>query len=240
MRLNVLSIRSKSKTISLRPTAKPWTINRRLTSTAGLLQPVRKPPMRWFVCNRLQAALKMDASDKNIEAANSEITNPIVTALRQQYLELSRRESEWAARFGQNHLAVVNLRNRMQEIRQSIYEELKLSASRAKSDYEAANQRQNGLENQLAAAGKEPQSQTQAKITLTRLESTAVGYRNLYNNFLQRYMGSTQQTDFPIAQARVISPALPPLVRSKPKSILIFCIEHFCRRRTRFWAWSVA
>lgn len=177
--------------------------------------------------NRLQAALKLDPSDKDVDAAISEVTNPAVTTLRQQYMELARREGEWSARFGRDHLAVVNLRNRMQEIRQSIFDELRLSTDRAKNDYEAAKQRQSVLENQLASIAKEPQALTQAKTTLRGLESTATGYRNLYNNFLQRYMGSTQQAAFPIAEARVISPALPPLKRSKPKVGLVLALSLF-------------
>lgn len=177
--------------------------------------------------DRLQASLSLDPSDKNIDAVISEITNPIVTTLRQQYLELARRESEWSARFGRDHLAVVNLRNRMQEIRQSIFEELRLSADRAKNDYETAKQRQNALETQLANIVKAPQSLTQAKITLRGLESTATGYRNLYNSFLQRYMGSTQQADFPISEAQVISPALPPLHKSAPKTAIILALSIF-------------
>ena len=164
----------------------------------------------------------------------------MVTTLRQQYLELARREAEWSTRFGRDHLAVVNLRNRMQEIRQSIFDEVRLSADRAKNDYEAAKQRQSSLENQLAAIAKEPQSLTQAKITLRGLESTAAGYRSLYDSFLQRYMGSTQQVAFPAPGARVISPALPPLYKSKPKAILVLCIEHFCWRCGRHRSWSPA
>jgi len=175
--------------------------------------------------NRLQGTLNLDPSDKNIDAAISEITNPIVTSLRQQYLELVRRESEWSSRFGRDHLAVVNLRNRIQEIRQSIFEELRLAADRAKNDYEAAKQRQNTLENQLATIAREPQSQTQAKITLRGLENTAAGYHDLYGSFLQRYMGSTQQADFPVTEARVISPALPPAKKSKPKAALVIAIS---------------
>ena len=63
--------------------------------------------------NRLQAIVSGGPSDTNVDGAISEINNPIVTTLRQQYLELARRESEWSARYGKDHLAVVNLRNRM-------------------------------------------------------------------------------------------------------------------------------
>ena len=84
------------------------------------------------------------------EGAISEINSPIATALRQQYLELARRESEWSARFGKDHLAVVSLRNRMQEIRNSLFEELRQAAETTKNDYEIAKQREAEIEKQLA------------------------------------------------------------------------------------------
>ena len=145
--------------------------------------------------------------------------------LRQQYLELARRESEWSARFGKDHLAVVNLRNRMQEIRNSLFDELRQAAETAKNDYEIAKQRQEEIEKQLANTVAQSRSTSQAQVTLSGLESTAAAYRKLYDSFLQQYMGSTQQATFPITEARVISAASPPLQKSKPKTILVLALS---------------
>ena len=59
---------------------------------------------------------------------------------------------------------------------------------------------------------------------MRELETNAKGYRNLYESFLQRYMGSVQQESFPMSEARVISPAAPPQSKSKPKSGLILAL----------------
>ena len=61
--------------------------------------------------DRLQTILRLGPSNPNVDGVISDVSSPIVTALRQQYLELARRESEWSGRFGHDHLAVVNLRN---------------------------------------------------------------------------------------------------------------------------------
>ena len=175
--------------------------------------------------NRLQAILRLGPSDTSIEGAIPDINNPIATNLRQQYLELARRESEWSARFGKDHLAVVNLRNRMQEIRTSLFEEVRRAAETAKNDYETAKQRQEEIEKQLANTVAQSQSTSQVQVTLSGLEGAAAGYRKLYDSFLQNYMGSTQQATFPITEARVISTASPPLQRSKPKTILVLALS---------------
>ena len=155
------------------------------------------------------------------------LTSPIITTLRQQYLELARRESEYSARFGADHLSVVNLRTRMQELRSSIFDEVRRLAETTRSDYNVAKQREQDLEKQLADAVAQSRETNSAEVTLRELESKAKNYRTLYGTFLQRYMGSTQQETFPISEARVIYPAFPPDTKSKPKTMLILALAFF-------------
>jgi polysaccharide biosynthesis transport protein len=175
--------------------------------------------------NRLQSMVLLGTSDTHIDGAISEITSPIATNLRQQYLELARRESEWSVRYGKDHLAVVNLRNRMQEIRNSLFDELRQSAETAKNDYEIAKQRQEEIEKQLAKIVALSRSTSQVQITLAGLDSAATASRKFYESFLQQYMGSTQQATLPITEARVISVASPPSEKSKPKNILVLALS---------------
>jgi polysaccharide biosynthesis transport protein len=174
--------------------------------------------------NRLQSIVRLGPSDTHLEGAISEINSPIATTLRQQYLELGRRESEWSVRYGKDHLAVVNLRNRMQEIRNSLFDELRQTAETAKNDYEIAKQREEEVGRQLAKTVAQTRSTSQTQITLAGLESAANAARKLYDSFLQQYMGSTQQATFPITDARIISTASPPLNKSKPKSVIVLAL----------------
>ena len=163
--------------------------------------------------------------DPSIFAPISEILgSPVITALRQQYLELARREADFSRRFGHDHLAVVSLRSRMRDIRTSILDEVRRYAETSKSDYEVAKQRQDDLEKQLAQAIAQSRTTDSASLTMRELQDSAKGYRSLYENFLQRYMGSAQQESFPIADARIISPASVPQSKSKPKTGLIIAL----------------
>ncbi|WP_407119876.1 Wzz/FepE/Etk N-terminal domain-containing protein [Bradyrhizobium sp. STM 3561] len=149
------------------------------------------------------------------------MNSSIITALRQQYLEMSRREAELSARVGRDHLAVVNVRNRMREFRISIFEEVKRLAGISQSEFELAKQRQQEIEKQLAQAVSQSRSTNSAELTIKDLESRAKGLRSLYETFLQRYVGSAQQETFPISETRVIFPASPPPSKSKPKTIRV-------------------
>jgi succinoglycan biosynthesis transport protein ExoP len=179
--------------------------------------------------NRFETILASNSADSasigSLDASGADaLANPIINTLRQQYLEYARRESEWSARFGRDHLAVVNLRTRMRGIRTSILDEVRRLAETSRSEFEMAKQRQQEIEKQLAVAVSQSRTTNSAELTMRELETSAKGYRNLYESFLQRFMGSVQQESFPISEARVISPASPPQSKSKPKTGLILAL----------------
>jgi succinoglycan biosynthesis transport protein ExoP len=156
-----------------------------------------------------------------VATVSESLQNPVITQLRQQYLDLAQREALYTNRYGNNHLAVINLRSRMQEIRRSIVDELNQIAGAYKSDYDIAEAREKSLEQNLNATVSGSQTANKAQIELRQLESTAQNYRALYDSLQQRYMDSVQQQSLPTTEARVITRASPPSQKSSPKSLLI-------------------
>lgn len=145
----------------------------------------------------------------------------IINRLRQDYLDLSKREREWAARYGEDHGATKNLRNQMTEIQRSIDLELARLEEIFKSNLEIAQSRQRSLEEALEAQVLRSGETMQAQVKLRELESAANSYRSLYDTFLQRYTQAVQQQSFPVTEARVITPATPPQLKSAPKGSVI-------------------
>ena len=181
--------------------------------------------------DRVEAVLRSNSPEATVAATVADtLKNDVIIKLRTQYLEMSRREVDWATRYGVNHLAVVNLRNQMQELQNSIRDELKRIAEGYKSDFEIAKQREASVQKQLDEAVALSQVTGKAQVTLRDLESSAQSYRALYDNFLQRYMESVQQQSFPITEARVISAASRPLAPSNPRTSadLDACRGHRC------------
>jgi polysaccharide biosynthesis transport protein len=157
-----------------------------------------------------------------LDAGPDSLTSPIINSLRQQYFELSRRAGEWAAKFGPDHQAVVLLRMKMGELRKAIFEEVKRLAEASRSELDVAKQRQQDIEKQLNDVVSQSRSTSSAELTIRELESRAKESRSLYDSLLQRYMGSLD--NFPMAEARVIAPALPPQTKSKPRTALVLAI----------------
>jgi len=149
------------------------------------------------------------------------LQSQIINGLRQQYLDFSRREAEWSTRYGHDHLAVVNLRNRVRDTRTSILEEVRRLAESSRNEFEAAQQRLQEQEKQLAQAVSQSRVTNSAELTIRELESRAKSLRALYETFLQHYMGSAQQETFPISETRVIFPASAAQTRSKPKTKVV-------------------
>ena len=175
--------------------------------------------------DRVQAVLLNNSPEATVTATVADtLKSEVISKLRSQYLELSRREADWTVRYGANHLAVVNVRNQMREMQNSIRNELQRIAETYKSDVEIDQQHEESVQKQLDRAVAQSQVSNEAQVALRELESNAQTYRALYDNFLQRYMESVQQQSFPITDARVISAATRPLSKSNPRTNLILML----------------
>jgi succinoglycan biosynthesis transport protein ExoP len=134
-----------------------------------------------------------------------------IAKLHAQLSDLTARESDWSAKFGSSHLAVVNLRTQMAQIRSAMLDELRRVAEASKSDYDLALQKEKNLETQVAQAVSRSETSNRAQVTLRELESAATATRELYDNLNKRYMESVEQKSFPVTEARVITRAVRPL-----------------------------
>ena len=174
--------------------------------------------------DRIQSVLRSDTPDAIGATVTDTLKSEIVSKLRSQYLDLAARESDWSVKYGHDHLAVVNVRNQMRELQNSIFQELRRLGETYKSDYEIAKKREEGLRSELDRAVAQSQVTDEKSVTLRELQSTAQTYKTIYDNFLQRYMEAVQQQSFPITEARLISTATRPLFKSNPRTRLILMI----------------
>ncbi|HEY1579296.1 MAG TPA: polysaccharide biosynthesis tyrosine autokinase [Terracidiphilus sp.] len=177
---------------------------------------------------RIEQVLKRDAPDATMDATVTDsLHSEVINRLRTNYLDLAAKEAIWTARYGADHLATVNLRTQMTELRRSIIDELGRIAQGYKSDYEIAKSRVEGLEQSLKSLITNSQVTNRDRLGLRDLESTAKVYHTLYDNFLQRYMEAIQQQSFPITEARVISSAAAPEHKSGPLTFVVLGIAAF-------------
>lgn len=149
------------------------------------------------------------------------LRSEVITRLRSQYLDLNSRYADLAARYGKDHQAVANIRNQMNEITKSARDELGRVAEGTKSDYEIALARENSLQASLQTLVSQAGETSKKQVALRDLESSAQTYRNLYDNFLQKFEETTQEQTFPINNARILSPAPMPDKPSWPRGGIV-------------------
>lgn len=153
------------------------------------------------------------------------LANPVINDLRTKYLDASRRMSELEHKLGPSHIAVVNLKNAMEEINTLLFQELGRIAETYRSDYEVAAARETSLAENLARQQNIAVAANDSQVQLRQLEQKAESYKTLYQTFLQRYQETAQQESFPLTDAHVISSASRPLEPSHPRTPLVLAIS---------------
>jgi len=178
--------------------------------------------------DRIDAALNDPANTNIINAtADEALSNQLIVKLRTQYLDLTTREAELSEKYGNDHLAVVSVRDNMRRIRASILSELRRLREAYKSDYEFAQQSEELIKKQLQGAIAESHSTNEAQVKLANLETSAATFKTLYDNFVRRYAEASEQQSFPYTEARLVTEAVPPVKRTYHKSLLIVAMTPF-------------
>jgi succinoglycan biosynthesis transport protein ExoP len=154
--------------------------------------------------DRINEIMKQDIPDAGTAET---LSSGVIGGLRSRYLDLASREHIFSERYGANHLAVVNVRTQMAELRRSMADELNRIAQSQKSDYEIAKARVQAIKMDLDGLISKSQLINRDRIGLSDLETKAKIYHSIYDTFLNRYMETTQQQSFPVTDAHVITKA---------------------------------
>ena len=176
--------------------------------------------------DRIEAVLRMDSPDASGDATVSDaLSSPIITKLRQEYLALVNTEADYSARYGKNHLATINLRDKIRNTLTSISSELRRLAETSKSEYLIAKKQQDNIERELASSVSQSQTTNRAQVSLRDLVSAAQSSRSLHGLFQQRFLESTQQQSFLFNEVRVIEPATVANQKRSPKTMKILALS---------------
>ncbi|SFG45410.1 polysaccharide biosynthesis tyrosine autokinase [Methylobacterium gossipiicola] len=170
---------------------------------------------------RLQAVVNAgDPDAAPADLLNSEVYND----LRQRAITASKRLAEVAPRLGDDHPAVANLRTEEQNIRRLLLAELTRALQGFRSAVDMARAREQTLSNGLAEITGETAVSNTAQVQLRELEREASSNKTIYESFLERYKSALQRESFPVTEARILSEASPPRLKSHPKSLLILIL----------------
>jgi polysaccharide biosynthesis transport protein len=156
------------------------------------------------------------------------LSNPVITKLRQQFLDDQNKESEWSARYGVDHQAARNLRAEMAALQRAIWDEISRIAESYKSEVQIAKAQEDSIEKRMTDVFQQSATTRQSQVRLRELETAANTYRNIYETFLSRFTQSVQQQSFPSTEARVVTYATRPVGPSSPKKSLTLALATLC------------
>jgi succinoglycan biosynthesis transport protein ExoP len=156
------------------------------------------------------------------------LSNPVITRLRQQFLDDQNKESEWSARYGADHTAARNLRAEMAALQRAIWDEISRIAESYKSELQIAKSQEEAIDKRMIDVFQKSGATRQSQVRLRELETAANTYRGIYETFLTRFTQSVQQQSFPSTEARVVTVASPPGAPSSPKTGLTLALAAMC------------
>ena len=171
-------------------------------------------------------AQRIIAEGGNLQSVPDVIRSVVISALRGKQAEISQREADLVAKYGERHPAVVNVRAERQDNERQIRAEVSRIISNLQNDYDVAKTREVSLEQSLGVGGQGGTDNAVA-MRLRELERAVNTNKTLYESFLSRAKISDEQASLEVRQARIIAMATVPSSPSYPNKFLFASLGLF-------------
>ncbi|WP_311274464.1 Wzz/FepE/Etk N-terminal domain-containing protein [Methylobacterium sp. WCS2018Hpa-22] len=165
---------------------------------------------------RVEQSQRIARAGLDAGATDDILSSQTVAALRSQYADLTRRQAELTNELGPRHPSVSSMVKQVAQARRSIDQEVSRFAQAAQTDLAKARATASALEKNFDQAKGRTVGLAQASIRLRELEREAEASRSVYEAFLTRSRETGQQAYLDMGNARVVSPATKPIMRSFP------------------------
>lgn len=154
------------------------------------------------------------ASSLEAGAAPEAVSSNTMTALRAQLGAALAREADLVASLGDRHPALAAAQSQVRDARRQITEELARIGRSAKVEYDRAMDAERQLASRVDQLTKAQYAVGRASVELRELEREVESSRAVYDAFLRRARETGELGGIDTTNARVISPAMPPLEKS--------------------------
>lgn len=174
---------------------------------------------------KFEQADKVRAAGGNLQAIPDVVRSQVISDLRKQEAEVTRKEADASARYSDQHPTVINARAERRDIERSIGAEVARIIANLKNDYDVSLARERSLQTSLdLLTGQGAGGNTPVAIRLRELERINAANKTLYEDFLSRAKITREQSAFEESEARVISPAVKANAPTFPKKSLFMAL----------------
>lgn len=149
---------------------------------------------------------------------------PLVRTLREQQATLRREIAQMGSDYGPLHPQMVAAQAQLGDANNAIKAEVSRLVQGLRNEAAVASAREGAIAGSLNALKRQNGRQSQGEVQLRALERDAASSRTLLETFLARSKETAAQSTHAMADARMISRAVPPLGPSFPNSQLLMVI----------------
>lgn len=169
------------------------------------------------------AQARYDQIQRSDVAGSSEaLASQVITGLRTQEAEISRREADLSATLGDRHPSVIKVRAELSSIRAQIAAEISRISQSAANTLAVARGDVAALQAELDRLTGRDLKDGAALITLRELQREADAVRELYQSVLARAKQTGEQQLLETTSARIVAPAgVPSAATFPPKPLIV-------------------
>jgi polysaccharide biosynthesis transport protein len=155
----------------------------------------------------------------NLESATKVLDSPLIQRLREEELQLERKEAEYAEQYGTRHPLMIQHRAERDRFRYKVNAEIMKIIRSEEHEARIAREREAAIARDLDTLKKEMARSNEAMVGLHSLERDAEANRLLLQKFLGAFMDANVQQDVrsQVPDGRLVSPAAIPDKPSFPK-----------------------
>ncbi len=187
----------------------PEITSQKLRATAATLTAVRAEASEARArLDRLGTAL---ANDKDLGAVPEFRASDMIQEERAKRSDIAAQTLALKANVDPKHPVIARLEAQLERIDASIRAEAERIVAAAHSELQARETQLASLEREVKTLEDTARRQSKDEIEIRQLEREAEASRVLYENFLSRLKETSEQEELQAADARVLSPAEPPL-----------------------------
>jgi capsular exopolysaccharide synthesis family protein len=174
--------------------------------------------------NQAEARLKqiraLLQSQANIDAIPEVLQSNTIQQLRSQESQLVQNEAQAASRYRDTHPTLINVRAQLRDIRTQIRHEIQKIVTSLQQSVEISQNKERSLQVAVDSLSKKVSGISLAEVHLHELEREADASRTLFQNFLGRFKETSAGPSVDTSDARVVSPADPPLKAHFPNKLI--------------------
>ena len=165
---------------------------------------------------RLVALSKASLNPNELANITEVSSNAILSQLRTQELELTRKVADLSQQFGPNHPKLKQAQSELESVRSRFQQQTQSITLAIRAELDAAKSEEEELRTQVDRASVLKGATSQYEAELKQLEREAQSNRALYESFLNRFKELREQQDIQRADARILAYAWPSGSPSSP------------------------